>query len=178
MREKPNSYLSACLVMVGIRTLTISCNAPILSLRRTSLGRYETRLRPGRKPTHVHIMNRTCPEVVCAIIYLHWGELFLKHLELKTCGVWARIKILVSSYKSDDHMSPLKGQVHYIDCMFIHFFHACTRIKSGSPTSLQHPILSKKTLEIHSVLAASPIFKKVGVSEQKLDSPLAYSSKY
>jgi hypothetical protein len=123
-------------------------------------------------------MNRTCPEVVCAIIYLHWGELFLKHLELKTCGVWARIKILVSSYKSDDHMSPLKGQVHYIDCMFIHFFHACTRIKSGSPTSLQHPILSKKTLEIHSVLAASPIFKKVGVSEQKLDSPLAYSSKY
>ena len=45
--------------------------------------------------------------------------------------------------------------------------------------SLQHPILSgKKTLEIQSVLAASPIFKKVGVSKQKLDSLLAYSSKY
>ena len=58
------------------------------------------------------------------------------------------------------------------------FSHACTRMKCGSPPSLQHPILSKKTLEIHSVLAASPIFKKVGVSEQKLDSPLAYSSKY
>ena len=61
MRETPNSYLSACLVMVGIHALTISRNAPILSLRRSSLGRYETLLRPGRKPTHVHIMNRTCP---------------------------------------------------------------------------------------------------------------------
>jgi len=42
MRETPNSYLSACLVMVGIRVLTVPCNAPILSLQRTSLGRYET----------------------------------------------------------------------------------------------------------------------------------------
>jgi len=42
MRETPNSYLRACLVMIGIRALTIPCNAPILSLRRTSLGRYET----------------------------------------------------------------------------------------------------------------------------------------
>ena len=58
---KLNSYLSACLVMVGIRTLTISCNASILSLRRSSLDKYETHLRPDRKPTHVHIMNRTCP---------------------------------------------------------------------------------------------------------------------
>ena len=57
-------------------------------------------------------------------------------------------------------MSPLKGQVHYIDCMFIHFFHACTRIKSGSPMSLQHLILRKKTLEIKNVLASAPIFKK------------------
>jgi len=61
MRETPNSYLSAYLVMVGIRALTISRNAPVLSLRRSSLGRYETLLRPGRKLTHVHIMNRTCP---------------------------------------------------------------------------------------------------------------------
>jgi hypothetical protein len=51
-------------------------------------------------------------------------------------------------------------------------------MKSRSPPRLQHLILSKKTLEIQSVLAASPIFKKVGVSEQKLDSLLAYSSKY
>jgi hypothetical protein len=66
MRETPNSYLNACLVMVGLRALTVSCNAPILSLRRSSLGRYETLLRLGRKPTHVHIINRTCPLVVCA----------------------------------------------------------------------------------------------------------------
>jgi hypothetical protein len=61
MRETPNSYLSAYLVMVGIRALTISHNALILSLRRSSLGRYETILRPGRKPIHVHIINRACP---------------------------------------------------------------------------------------------------------------------
>jgi len=58
---KTNSYLSACLVMVGIRALTISCKAPILCLRISSLGKYETLLRPSRKPTHVHIRNRTCP---------------------------------------------------------------------------------------------------------------------
>jgi hypothetical protein len=61
MRETPNSYLSVCLVIVVIRALTISRNAFILSLRRSSLGRHETLLRPGRKPTHVHIMNKTCP---------------------------------------------------------------------------------------------------------------------
>jgi len=61
MHEKPNSYLSAWLVMMGIRTLTISCNAPILSLQRSSLDKYETLLRPDRKLTHVHIMNRTFP---------------------------------------------------------------------------------------------------------------------
>jgi hypothetical protein len=42
MRETPNLYLSACLVMVGIRVLTVPCNTPILSLRRMSLDRYET----------------------------------------------------------------------------------------------------------------------------------------
>jgi len=52
MRESLNSYLSACLVMVGIRALIISCNVPILSLRRPSLGGYETILRLSRKPTH------------------------------------------------------------------------------------------------------------------------------
>jgi hypothetical protein len=61
MRETPNSYLSAYLVIVGIHTLIISRNAPILFLQRPSLGRYETPLRPGRKPTHVHLMNRKCP---------------------------------------------------------------------------------------------------------------------
>jgi len=66
-------------------------------------------------------------------LYLHQGKPFLKHLELKTCGwhngrhlenfhyrVWARITILVSSYKSYDHMSPLEGRVHHIDYMLIH----------------------------------------------------------
>jgi len=71
---------------------------------------------------------------VCSIyIVLHQDKPFLKHLELKTCGwpngrhsenfhcrVWARIKILVSSYKSYDHMSPLEGRVLHIDYMFIH----------------------------------------------------------
>jgi len=51
MRETPNSYLSACLVMVGIRALTVPCNAPTLSLRRSSLGRYETLLRLDNQPT-------------------------------------------------------------------------------------------------------------------------------
>jgi len=45
MRETPNSYLSACLVMVGIRVLIVPCNAPTPSLQRSSLGRYETLLR-------------------------------------------------------------------------------------------------------------------------------------
>ena len=71
---------------------------------------------------------------MCSVyIVLHKGKPFLKHLELKTCGwpngrhsenfhcrVWARIKILVSSYKSYDHMSPLEGRVLHIDYMFIH----------------------------------------------------------
>jgi hypothetical protein len=59
MREKPNSYLSACLVMVGMRTLTISCNAPTLLYEErhwADMRLFET----GKKPTHVHIMNRTC----------------------------------------------------------------------------------------------------------------------
>ena len=77
--------------------------------------------------------------------YLHQGKPFFKHLELKTCGwhngrhsenfhcrVWARITILVSSYKSYDYMSPLEGQVHHIGtCSYI--YHACTGIKSWFP---------------------------------------------
>jgi len=55
MRETPNSYLSVCLVMVEIYALTIPRNAPILSLQRLSLGRFETFLRLGRKPTHTHL---------------------------------------------------------------------------------------------------------------------------
>jgi hypothetical protein len=51
MRETPNSYLSACLVMVSIRALTVLCNAPTLSLQRLSLGRYETLLRLDSQPT-------------------------------------------------------------------------------------------------------------------------------
>jgi hypothetical protein len=55
-----NSYMSACLVMVGIHALTISRNASILSIWRLSLGIYETLFRPGRKPTHTHLMNKIC----------------------------------------------------------------------------------------------------------------------
>jgi hypothetical protein len=40
------------------------------------------------------------------------------------------------------------------------FCHACTRMTSRSSPRLQHPILSKKTLEIKNVLASAPIFKK------------------
>jgi hypothetical protein len=54
MCETPNLYPSACLVMVGIRALTVPCNASILSLRRTSLGKYETPSRLDRKPTQYH----------------------------------------------------------------------------------------------------------------------------
>jgi len=117
-------------------------------------------------------MNRTCPEVVCAIIYLHWGEPFLKHLEFKTCGwqndrhsenfhcrVWARIKILVSSYKSDDHMSPLEGQVHHIDCMFIHFLMHAPEWKVG-PLRVCNTQFWAKTWEIKNVLVVALIFKK------------------
>jgi hypothetical protein len=60
IHETPNSYLSAYLVMVGIRALTISYNAPILSLQRLSLGKSETLLKPGT-PTHAQLMNRTYP---------------------------------------------------------------------------------------------------------------------
>ena len=38
MRETPNSYLSACLVMVGIRTLTVLCNAPITAFTKAVTG--------------------------------------------------------------------------------------------------------------------------------------------
>jgi hypothetical protein len=41
--------------MVRIRALIISRNAPILSLQKSSLGRYKTILRPDRKSTH-HVM--------------------------------------------------------------------------------------------------------------------------
>ena len=111
-------------------------------------------------------MNRTCPEVVCAIIYLHWDEP-LKHLEFKTCGwqndrhsenfhcrVWARIKILVSSYKSDDHMSPLEGQVHHIDCMFIHL--SCMhQNERWVPFESTTPDFEWKTLETKAWLTSS-----------------------
>jgi hypothetical protein len=56
MHETPNSYLSAYLVMVGIRALTISHNAPILSLQRLSLGRSKTLLKSST-PTHAHLMR-------------------------------------------------------------------------------------------------------------------------
>jgi hypothetical protein len=56
-RETSNSDVSACLVMMNIRVLAISCNAPILSLRGPSLDKSEILLRLGKKPTHTHLMN-------------------------------------------------------------------------------------------------------------------------
>jgi hypothetical protein len=41
--------------MVGICALTVSRNAPILSLQRPSLGRFKTILRLGRRLPH-HVM--------------------------------------------------------------------------------------------------------------------------
>jgi len=66
--------------------------------------------------------------------YLHQGKPFLKHLELKTCGwhndrhsenfhcrVWARIKILVSSCKSYDHIvTPRRASSSY--SLHVHTF--------------------------------------------------------
>ena len=70
---------------------------------------------------------------------------FLKYLEFRTnggynchhsrnfyCRVWSRIKILVSSCKSYDHMSPLEGQVHHLDYMS-YIYHACTGMKNRFP---------------------------------------------
>jgi len=57
MHETPNSYLSVCLVMMGIRVLTFPYTAPILYLQRSSLGRYETLLRPNIKLTHAHLIK-------------------------------------------------------------------------------------------------------------------------
>ena len=65
--------------------------------------------------------------IVCAIIYSYRGEPFLKHLELKICGwhigrhsknfhcrVWAKITILVPSYKSYDHVvTPRRASSSY-----------------------------------------------------------------
>jgi hypothetical protein len=47
--------------MVDLRALIIPRNAFIMSLRRLLLGRSEILLRPGRKPTHAHLMNKTYP---------------------------------------------------------------------------------------------------------------------
>ena len=74
MRETPNSYLSTCLVMVGIHALFVSCNAPILSLQRTSLGRYETPSRPSRKPTHSHLINIKINNVLRICILLSFAS--------------------------------------------------------------------------------------------------------
>ena len=63
MRETPNLYLSVCLVMMDICALIIPRNAPILSLQRSSPGKSKTFIRLGGKPTHAHLMNRTCPKI-------------------------------------------------------------------------------------------------------------------
>jgi hypothetical protein len=61
MHETPISYLSDCLIMVGILALIIPPSAPILSLQILLLGRSETFLRSGRKPIHVHLNIKTYP---------------------------------------------------------------------------------------------------------------------
>jgi hypothetical protein len=90
------------------------------------------------------------------IFVLHLSKPFLKYLELRTyrgynghhsrnfyCRVWARIKILVSSYKSYDHMSPLEGPVHHIDDMS-YIYYACAGMKIDPPNKLWYPWLKKK----------------------------------
>jgi len=103
---------------------------------------------------------------------LHQGKPFLKHLELKTCGwhndrhsenfhcrVWARIKILFSSFKSYDHMSPLEGRVHHIDYMFIHL--SCMhQNEKWVPYESTTPDFERKAQQIKIVLVVTSTFKK------------------
>jgi hypothetical protein len=78
------------------------------------------------------------------------SKLFLKHLELKICGwhngchsgnfhyrVWARIKTLVSSYKSYDHVLPLEGRVYHIEHTHM-FKHACSSVWNKGPLIHSH----------------------------------------
>jgi hypothetical protein len=57
-------------------------------------------------------------------------------------------------------MSPLKGQVHYIDCMFIHFFSCMHPNKKWVPYESATPNFERKTWEIKNVLVAALILEK------------------
>jgi len=76
-------------------------------------------------------------------------------------GSWSILKqdscFIIQKWRS--YVTPRRASSSYK--LHVHIFsHACSRIKSGSPMSLQHLILRKKTLEIKNVLASAPIFKK------------------
>jgi hypothetical protein len=61
--------ISECLLGNGGYTyLNHFLQRPYTIFTRIVARQYGTLLRPGRKPIHVHIMNRTCPYVVCAIV--------------------------------------------------------------------------------------------------------------
>jgi hypothetical protein len=66
------------------------------------------------------------------------------------CRVWSRIKILISSCKSYDHMSPLEGRVHHIDYMFIHL-------------SCMHQVESR----VPQISFATPDWKKMMGNEER-----------
>jgi len=105
--------------------------------------------------------------------YLHQGKPFLKHLELKTygwhngrhsenfhCRVWARITILVSSYKSYDHIvTSWRASSSYR--LHVHTFvmHA-PEWKVGPLRVYNTWFWTKKTRKMKSVLAVMSIFKK------------------
>jgi hypothetical protein len=83
MHETPNSYLSAYLIMVDIHALVIPHNTPILFLQRPSLAVLSLVLKPGRKPTHIHLKIRTYPYVVCVKSKLRKGKPNLYHPEFQ-----------------------------------------------------------------------------------------------
>ena len=78
--------------------------------------------------------------------YLYKGKPFLKYLELKTCGTMiVTLKMFIVEF----------GQ----ESRFL-FYHACTEMKNRSPTSLQHPTLSKKHGRRRVCSRVMSIFKK------------------
>ena len=105
--------------------------------------------------------------------YFHKGKLFLKHLELKTCGwhngrhsenfhcrVWAKITILVPSYKSYDHIvTPWRASSSYR--LHVHTFVMHAPEWKVGPLRVTTPDFEwKKTQKMKSVLVVISIFKK------------------
>ena len=102
--------------------------------------------------------------------YLHQGKPFLKHLELKTCG-----------WHNDRHAENFHCRVwgkNQDSCFIMQELRSYVTPRRAS---------SSYRLHVHTFIMHAPRWKVgplqvcntwLGVSEEKLDSPLAYSSKY